>query len=43
MVGSLMVVVFMLATYGLFGLFANIAVSINVGIIFGCSRCSAPR
>jgi preprotein translocase subunit SecD len=34
-VGSLMVVVFMLATYGLFGLFANIAVAINVGMIFG--------
>src|SRR6266567_9305531 len=33
--GSLMVVVFMLATYGLFGLFANVAVAINVGMIFG--------
>jgi preprotein translocase subunit SecD len=35
LVGSLMVVIFMLATYGLFGLFANIAVTINVGMIFG--------
>jgi preprotein translocase subunit SecD len=34
-VGSLMVVVFMLATYGLFGLFANVAVSVNVAMIFG--------
>ena len=34
-VGALMVIVFMLATYGLFGLFANIAVAINVAMIFG--------
>jgi preprotein translocase subunit SecD len=34
-VGSLLVVIFMLATYGLFGLFANIAVAINVAMIFG--------
>jgi preprotein translocase subunit SecD len=34
-VGSLMVVAFMLATYGLFGLFANIAVAVNVAMIFG--------
>jgi preprotein translocase subunit SecD len=34
-VGSLMVVIFMLATYGLFGLFANIAVAVNVAMIFG--------
>ena len=34
-VGSLMVVIFMFATYGLFGLFANIAVAINVAMIFG--------
>jgi len=34
-VGSLLVVVFMLATYGLFGLFANIAVAVNVAMIFG--------
>ena len=33
--GSLMVIVFMLATYGLFGLFANVAVAINVAMIFG--------
>jgi preprotein translocase subunit SecD len=34
-VGAAMVVVFMLLTYGLFGLFANIAVAINVAMIFG--------
>jgi preprotein translocase subunit SecD len=34
-VGAAMVVIFMLATYGLFGLFANIAVLINVAMIFG--------
>ncbi|MBI4275558.1 MAG: protein translocase subunit SecD [Rhizobiales bacterium] len=34
-VGSVMVVVFMFATYGLFGLFANVAVAINVAMIFG--------
>jgi preprotein translocase subunit SecD len=34
-VGSAMVVIFMLATYGLFGLFANIAVMVNVAMIFG--------
>jgi preprotein translocase subunit SecD len=34
-VGSAMVVVFMFLTYGLFGLFANIAVGINVAMIFG--------
>ena len=30
-----MVIAFMLVTYGLFGLFANIAVAINVAMIFG--------
>ena len=34
-VGATMVVLFMLVTYGLFGLFANIAVAINVAMIFG--------
>jgi preprotein translocase subunit SecD len=34
-VGSIMVVVFMLVTYRLFGLFANVAVVINVAMIFG--------
>jgi preprotein translocase subunit SecD len=34
-VGAVLVVVFMLVTYGLFGLFANIAVLINVAMIFG--------
>jgi len=34
-VGAVMVVLFMFATYGLFGLFANIAVAVNVAMIFG--------
>ena len=34
-VGSILVIVFMLLTYRLFGLFANIAVTINVLMIFG--------
>ncbi|MFZ1950528.1 MAG: protein translocase subunit SecD [Pseudolabrys sp.] len=34
-VGAAMVIAFMLATYGLFGLFANVAVAINVAMIFG--------
>jgi preprotein translocase subunit SecD len=34
-IGSLMVALFMFATYGLFGLIANIAVSINVAMIIG--------
>ena len=34
-VGSVFVVVFMLAIYGLFGLFADIAVAVNVVMIFG--------
>jgi preprotein translocase subunit SecD len=34
-VGSLLVVAFMLATYGLFGFFANVAVAVNVAMIFG--------
>jgi preprotein translocase subunit SecD len=34
-VGAIMVVVFMLLTYRLFGLFANVAVAINVAMIFG--------
>jgi preprotein translocase subunit SecD len=33
--GAVLVVVFMIVTYGLFGVFASIAVSINVGMIFG--------
>ena len=33
--GAALVIVFMFATYGLFGLFANIAVAINVAMIFG--------
>jgi preprotein translocase subunit SecD len=34
-VGSVMVIVFMLITYGLFGIFANVAVAVNVAMIFG--------
>jgi preprotein translocase subunit SecD len=34
-VGSALVIAFMLATYGLFGVFATIAVAINVAMIFG--------
>jgi preprotein translocase subunit SecD len=34
-VGSLLVVVFMILTYGIFGVIANIAVAINVAMIFG--------
>jgi preprotein translocase subunit SecD len=34
-VGAALVVIFMFATYGLFGLFANMAVTINVAMIFG--------
>jgi preprotein translocase subunit SecD len=34
-VGAAMVVLFMMVTYGLFGLFANVAVAINVAMIFG--------
>jgi preprotein translocase subunit SecD len=33
--GGALVVIFMLITYGLFGLFANVAVAINVAMIFG--------
>ncbi len=34
-VGAGLVVFFMLVTYGLFGLFANLAVAVNIGMIFG--------
>jgi preprotein translocase subunit SecD len=34
-VGAIMVIVFMLLTYRLFGVFANFAVAINVAMIFG--------
>src|SRR6202034_1154183 len=34
-VGAALVVFFMLVTYGLFGLFANVAVAVNIGMIFG--------
>ena len=34
-VGSALVIIFMLATYLLFGVFANIAVAMNVAMIFG--------
>ncbi|ARU01064.1 protein translocase subunit SecD [Yoonia vestfoldensis] len=35
MVGGLLVVIFMGLSYGLFGWFANIALAINLGLIFG--------
>lgn len=35
LIGSCFVIIFMFATYGLFGLFANIAVLVNVGMMFG--------
>jgi preprotein translocase subunit SecD len=34
-VGAALVITFMFATYGLFGLFANVAVAVNVAMIFG--------
>jgi preprotein translocase subunit SecD len=34
-IGSALVIIFMFVTYGLFGLFANVAVAINVAMIFG--------
>jgi preprotein translocase subunit SecD len=34
-VGSALVIIFMFLTYGLLGLFANVAVAINVAMIFG--------
>jgi SecD/SecF fusion protein len=33
--GGALVIIFMVVTYGLFGVFASIAVAINVGMIFG--------
>jgi len=33
--GAALVIVFMFATYGLFGLFANVAVAVNIAMIFG--------
>jgi preprotein translocase subunit SecD len=33
--GTALVIVFMIVTYGLFGLFANLAVAVNVGMILG--------
>jgi preprotein translocase subunit SecD len=33
--GAALVVVFMVVTYGLFGVFASVAVGVNVGMIFG--------
>ena len=34
-IGSIFVIIYIFATYGLFGLFANIAVVVNVGMMFG--------
>jgi preprotein translocase subunit SecD len=33
--GAALVVIFMVATYGIYGVFASIAVAVNVGMIFG--------
>jgi preprotein translocase subunit SecD len=33
--GAALVVVFMVVTYGLFGVFASVAVAVNIGMIFG--------
>jgi preprotein translocase subunit SecD len=33
--GAALVIIFMFVTYGLFGLFANVAVAVNVAMIFG--------
>lgn len=33
--GMVLVIIFMIVTYGLFGLFANLAVAVNVGMILG--------
>src|SRR5262249_49373168 len=33
--GAALVVAFMIVTYGLFGVFASVAVAVNVGLIFG--------
>ena len=38
LVGMVAVVLFMVACYGLFGVFANIALAINIALIFG-GRC----
>ncbi|CAM5766728.1 protein translocase subunit SecD [Labrys miyagiensis] len=35
LVGSLLVIAFMIASYGLFGIIASVAVALNVGLIFG--------
>ena len=35
LVGSVLVIAFMIASYGLFGIIASIAVALNVGLIFG--------
>jgi preprotein translocase subunit SecD len=35
LVGSILVIGFMIASYGLFGIIASVAVALNVGMIFG--------
>ena len=39
-VSFLAVTAFMVASYGLFGLFSIVALVVNVAIIFGCYPCS---
>src|SRR6202050_1708238 len=41
-VGAALVIFFMLVTYGLFGLFANVAVTVNVAMIFGVLSMLGP-
>ncbi len=41
--GSALVVVFMVLFYGLFGVFADIALFFNLCLMLGACRCSAPR
>lgn len=35
-IASVLVIVYMLATYGMFGVFANIALAIHIGFVFAC-------
>jgi preprotein translocase subunit SecD len=43
LLGLLLVVIFMFAAYGLFGLFANIALVVNIALIFGVLSLIARR
>ena len=35
-IAAILVIVYMLATYGMFGVFANIALAIHIGLVFAC-------